>query len=64
MRSALKKHFFLPKFFKSDDYAPKYLLPAQPSPLPGTMENATFALLTKKFNYLKAAFLTYHRILF
>ena len=30
--------------------------PAQPSPLPGTMENTIFAYLTKKCKYLKSDF--------
>ena len=31
---------------------------------PGKMENAIFAHLTKKSNYLKAEFLSFHQILF
>ena len=56
MEYALRIHYSCQTFVKTDDFEINHLFPAQPSLFSGTMENAIFAYLTKRSNYLNGDF--------
>ena len=59
MRSVLRKHYFLPNVCQSNSNT--YCHSRHISP--GTVENAILTHLTKKSNYFKAEFYSYHHFL-